>query len=452
MANENPPRSDNFDKAIIATSSVNSKQTIRLQADSTTKRLLVDVGEPVLGEGSNVIGKVDTSLVSTLNSSTATLSGGAVFTGIGEDVSRFASVSILYKSDVAAAASGLSIQFSQDNTNCDVQLVGDLGAKTFQVHRLVPAAKFFRVVYTNGSAAQSLFRLQCIFHTSSSPVLITRAGQPQSTVDATPTRLTADIDLDFARKHIPGGRAFFFFGFNEVIASGTWEDIHPAGGDVNWLTTAAKVEVLSSNAADTSDGSGVRQVEVHGLSATGADQDEVITMNGTSAVESELTYIRVNKMHNENVGTYGRSHEGDITCRVTGSGVVLSVMTGREGLVNVSSQYGTGEAGNGYWSVPLNKVLYITRLNIIPNTKSNQTVDIILYEREGILNTSAPQDPRRILWDAIEISDPIEKEFKSHIKIKNLTDLWFRAKPSGANSKISVALDFYLVDRDASGA
>ena len=136
------------------------KDIVQLRMDPTSKALITQ--ETLAG------------VVSTNNSSTATLAGDAVFTGIREDVSNFASVSILYKSDVAAAASGLSIQFSQDNTNWDVQLVGDLGAKTFQVHRLVPAAQFFRVVYTNGSDAQSLFRLQCIFHTSSAPVLITR--------------------------------------------------------------------------------------------------------------------------------------------------------------------------------------------------------------------------------------------------------------------------------------
>ncbi len=390
--------------------------------------------------------------ISTNNSSTATLAGDAVFTGTGDDVSRFASVSILYKSDVAAAASGLSIQFSQDNTNWDVQLVGDLGAKTFQVHRLVPAAQFFRVVYTNGSAAQSSFRLQCIFHTASSPVLITRAGQPQSTVDATPTRQTTDIDLDYARKHIPGGRAFFFFGFNDSMTSGTWEDVHPNSGSVNWLTSATKVEVISSDAADTSAGLGTRSVELHGLSTTGADQSEVITMNGTSAVESSLTYIRINKLHNETVGTYGGSHQGNITCRVTGAGSLQSLMTGREGAVDTAVVYGSGEAGNGYWTVPLDKVLYITRLEVTPNVKSNQTIDIVLYEREGILDTSAPVDPRRILWSAIEIDRPVEKVFKSHIKIKNLTDLFFRAKPSGTNSKVSVSLDFYLLDEDASGA
>ena len=339
-------------------------------------------------------------LVSTNNSSTATLTGGAVFTGIGEDVSRFASVSIIYKSDVAAAASGLKIEFSQDNTNWDVSLVGDLAAKTFQVHRLVPAARFFRVVYTNGSATQSSFRLQCIFHVSSSPVLITRTGQPQSTIDATPTRLTTDIDLDFARKHIPGGRAFFFFGHNNLVGT-SFEDVWPSGSGINWQTTAAKIKVASSDAADTSGGLGVRSVEIHGLSATGADQDEVIVMNGTTAVESSLTYIRVNKLHNETVGTYGGSHQGDIECRVTNAtfanGELLSVMTGEEGNAGDNVQYGSGEANNGYWSVPLDKVLYITNLVVTASIKGNKEAHVILYEREGILDTSAPMDTRRII-------------------------------------------------------
>jgi len=395
------------------------------------------------------------SLISTNNSSTATLAGGAVFTGIGDDVSRYATVSILYKSDVAAAASGLKMEFSQDNINWDVSLVGDLGKKTFQVHRLVPAAKFFRVVYTNGSAAQSLFRLQCIFHISSTPVLITRAGQPQSTVDATPTRQTAEIDLDFARKHIPGGRAFFFFGHSDDVDT-AYEDIYPGGGDINWQTTAAKIKVQSSNASDTSDGIGVRSIEIHGLSATGADQDEVIVMNGVTAVESSLTYIRVNKMHSETVGTYGGSHEGDIECRVTNAifanGALLSKMVGEEGSVNVSVQYGLGEASNGYWTVPLDKVLYITDLSVNVQIGTNKTADIILYEREGILNTSAPQDPRRIIWNRFGIEGAHQETFKSHVKIKQLTDLWFRAKAEANDTRVDVKLHFYLLDGDASGA
>ncbi len=393
-------------------------------------------------------------VVSTVNSSTATLAGDAVFTGTGEDVSNYASVSVFYKSDVAAAASGLSIQFSTDNTNWDAQLVGDLGAKTFQVHRLVPAAKFFRVVYTNGSDAQSLFRLQCIFHTDSSAILITRAGQPQSTVDATPTRQTSEIDLDFARQHIPGGRSFFFFGFNNVIGT-AWEDVHPGGGDIPWQTAAKSVEIISSHAADngTTPGLGLQSAELHGLSSAGVDQDEVILTNGTAAVAGTKTYFRINKFHSETCGTYGGSHQGDITLRIASDGGDLAVMTGQEVSAGDSVQYGSGEAGNGYYSVPLSKVLYITRLEVIPNTDANRTMDVALYEREDILDVTTPFAPRRVIWSEVGITQTTEKVFKAHIKIKPLTDLWFRARASGGTtSKIAVYLDFYLLDQDASGA
>ena len=271
------------------------------------------------------------------------------------------------------------------------------------------------------------------------------------TRDTSLSRPTSPIDLDLSRKLIKGQRAFFFFGFNNDVDA-DWEDIHAAGGDVNWLTAATKVEVLSSDAADTAAGLGVRSVELHGLSGQGVDQVEVIDMNGTGAVESALAYCRINSLHNETVGTYGGSHKGDVTCRVTGVGAVLAVMTGREGGIGVSVQYGIGEAGLGYYSVPLGKVMYLTGLTVLPNVKSNQTVDVVLYEREGILNTTAPMDPRREIWSAIEFAQPVSKEFKSHIKIKQLTDIWFRAQGSGTNNQIAVTLDFYLLDQNEDGA
>ncbi len=393
--------------------------------------------------------------VSTNNSSTSTLAGDAVFTGVGDDVSNYASVSILYKSDVAAAASGLSMQFSQDNTNWDVQLVGNLGAKTFQVHSLKPTAKFFRVVYTNGSAAQSTFRLQVIYHSAASPVLISRTGQPQSTIDATPTRLTTDIDLDYAREHIPGGRAFFFFGFNDAVGNSAFEDIHPGSANIDWLKTATTVEIFSSHAADDTAGLGLRSVEIHGLSLTGVDQKETVQLDGTTHVFSTKEYIRLNKMHNEDVGTYGGSHQGDITfqSKCDGcTGTAMGMMTGIEGAADSTVQYGSGEAGNGYWTVPLGKVMYITRLEVIPDVATNKFVDIVLYEREGVLTTTtAPFLPRRVLWQERSIDSSISKEFKSHIKIKGLTDVFFRAKSTSGTSLIEVSLDFYLVDADADG-
>ena len=102
----------------------------------------------------------------------------------------------------------------------------------------------------------------------------------------------------------------------------------------------------------------------------------------------------------------------------------------------------------------MGKVLYITDLEVTASITGNKFAHVILYEREGILNTTTPYDPRRIIWQADGFQGSVFKTFKSHVKIKALTDLWFRAitTQTSGGEPIDVNLDFYLVDADASGA
>ena len=145
-------------------------------------------------------------------------------------------------------------------------------------------------------------------------------------------RSTTVPHLDIAREQITSQGTDLVFGFNSNITT-AWEDVWPGGGDLHWPTSAAVVGISSSHAADTSAGLGCRQVEIHGLSATGVDQKETVTLSGTTEVDTTNTYVRVTKMHNETVGTYGGSHQGNITARVGSSGAksgaILAVMTGQ---------------------------------------------------------------------------------------------------------------------------
>lgn len=380
----------------------------------------------------------------------ATLAAGAIFQGVGEDVSKYGSVGISIKTDNATDGV-LTIETSHDGITYGGP-TRDWSDTRFAVpHMWVIVEKYFRIKYTNGTTEADNLSIQVHYSKNSEILLAHQLNEilPAES-EAILVRPGTSFDLDAARVHIMGQRSFFFFGFNNLVGA-TWVDIHPNSGNVNWLTTATKIEVLSSHAADTSAGLGVRSIEIHGLSATGEDQDEVIIMNGVTPVESALTYIRINKMHSETCGTYGGSHQGDITCRVTGAGATLSKMIGEEGSAGSSVQYGLGEATNGYWTVPLGKVMYITRLEVIPDVATNKTVTVHLYEREDILNVSAPFAPRRVIWEEDGVNRAITKEFKSHIKIKALTDLFFRAKAT-ATSSIQVTLDFYLVDADSDGA
>jgi hypothetical protein len=103
--------------------------------------------------------------VSTLNSTTATLGISGNFTGTGEDISRYSSITIQIDSSHDSATDGMTFEFSSDNTNWDdvylwTYLAAD-GARRFQ---FPVTAQYFRVNYTNGGTGQTHFRVQTIFH------------------------------------------------------------------------------------------------------------------------------------------------------------------------------------------------------------------------------------------------------------------------------------------------
>jgi hypothetical protein len=125
-------------------------------------------------------------------------------------------------------------------------------------------------------------------------------------------------------------------------------------------------------------------------------------------------------------------------------------MKGIEGSADSDVFYGFGEAQLGFTTIPLGKVGYITRLEVVPT--SAKPIDVALYEKEDILDTTTPFAPRRVLWSATEIQEPVEKEFKSHIKIKALADIYFKAEGNGQTSGVAVWCDYYLVDADSDGA
>lgn len=104
------------------------------------------------------------SIVSTANSSTAILGIGGVLTGASEQVQDYATIQVNVFSDQASATNGLSVQQSSNGTNWDMLDTFTVPAATGKIFSFVPAARFFRIVYTNGGVAQAAFRLQTVFH------------------------------------------------------------------------------------------------------------------------------------------------------------------------------------------------------------------------------------------------------------------------------------------------
>jgi len=100
------------------------------------------------------------------NSTTSVLGSGGIFTGNWEDVLNHGIVIITVNASHDSATDGFSVQFSTDGANIDntdeFSIPGGIG-KTFSFQA---AARYIRVVYTNGATLQTYFRLQTIFKPS----------------------------------------------------------------------------------------------------------------------------------------------------------------------------------------------------------------------------------------------------------------------------------------------
>ena len=108
---------------------------------------------------SGTISASQTGNIDAGNSSTTPLAGSGTFSGTGIDVSVYGVITVFVFADQAGT---LNIEFSTNNTNWDDVNSYPISASTAFSVQFGPQAKFFRVVYQNGSSAQSVFRLQTI--------------------------------------------------------------------------------------------------------------------------------------------------------------------------------------------------------------------------------------------------------------------------------------------------
>lgn len=134
------------------------------QTNASQKTQIVDgdgdIADVIAVNGNNGLVTLSPGHVSTANSTTTPLAGGAVFTGTAEDVTNFGVIQIMVTSSHDSATDGLAIEFSVDGTNWDSIDSYTIPANTPKVYSFQPCAKYYRIVYTNGSTLQTFFRLQ----------------------------------------------------------------------------------------------------------------------------------------------------------------------------------------------------------------------------------------------------------------------------------------------------
>jgi len=145
---------------------------------------------------------------------------------------------------------------------------------------------------------------------------------------------------------------FAIYGEADIVGAALGFDIWEvaSGSMPNPVVAGTQMTVVSTSANDDDGNTGINEVILEYLDATGAEQTETITMNGTSPVNSVATDIRfVNKFFATSVGSGGNA-VGTITLYKTGDANHIFQIISSGGNASLSCTA----------MVPLGKELYIT--------------------------------------------------------------------------------------------
>lgn len=174
---------------------------------------------------------------------------------------------------------------------------------------------------------------------------------------------------DIAEGNLPDHYPVRQFGHNADVGA-DWETIAHGGGLAYYPTSALTLRVKSDDVDDDGApaGTGAHTVWLNGLDANWNYQSETVTMNGTNAVATTKSYIRMLKMIVVTAGTTGYN-EGIICCRDnTDANIMMCIAPGEN------------ESHSALYSVPSGNVVYIT--GWYGSEASNKGSDIALWVRE----------------------------------------------------------------------
>lgn len=202
----------------------------------------------------------------------------------------------------------------------------------------------------------------------------------------------------------------------------------------NWMTTAERIDVVSTAADDSSGGAGARKVRLVGLDANWDKITEDYVMNGTTTVIGTKSFIRVLRAFVLEGGTYQRPcgiNNGDIS--------FTSATQGEQAFMGATKGKTTGSR----WSIPRNFDGYLTRIAVqCPTTRP---IDFILKVRNGGNIVTAPFGGSRYIGSYDEVEGRYEENLLSYRKFSAYSDIWAEAKTSAGNSVVNVTFDVVQV-------
>jgi hypothetical protein len=381
---------------------------------------------------------IEDGVIDTLNASRTPLGISGIYTGDFVEVTPFSTYSVFLKSDTDGI---LKIQFSADGIVADKTKVINIEPSTgVGNHILTVISRYMRIVFENGTVAQTAFTLQCILHKLRNSTLTRTTDRPLGpNADVEAIRIVNDIKTDVALNRISDQSVNNFFGTNPNIGT-IEEDIWGMGGLYNWLATATTLEIDSNDLNDDATGLGAQLVVIRGLDANFDEQDEVVSLvgNGTSLATTN-TFLRVNRCVVIQAGTLRGSNFNNLDIRASGGGVIVAEIRG----VGATGQfnYGFGISQLGLYTIPRGKNFIVQ--SFLVNVSGGKAVTINVF---GISNPTTLGSAKNLLFTLDQLEGGFNSGKDVFDLVPEMTDIWVSGFTSTSTSAVDIRLYYKLVD------
>lgn len=239
-----------------------------------------------------------------------------------------------------------------------------------------------------------------------------------------------DFYTEVSKGNVIGHESVAFRGLNSDIDSANEENLWTFGGIMVYATAGEQWEILSNDTSDNATGNGAQMVKLDYLDDNYIPQEEIITLNGTTPVQTVATNMfRAISLAVISVGSTGHN-EGDLTVRVSGGG---------------NPRIGVIATGNidlhGFYTVPAGKSAYLIYAHT--GVGKNKDVNMLIRYSQGstgILYTSVFSEvfQNTAVFDVKSPVGPIEEK----------SDIDFLVSTENNNTDATAYVQLLLVDNE----
>jgi hypothetical protein len=233
------------------------------------------------------------------------------------------------------------------------------------------------------------------------------------------------FDLQVARNQIMGHDHIDLFGYSTVVGSTAmgplWEGLTSAGGNYPFPASAGTISVVSASASDTA-----VTMLISGLDANFLPVTATVTLNGTTAVVTTQSFLRINSV------------------KTTVGNAVGNVTFTRGATVIAQVNAGIGQTQMGVYTVPAGYTLYFAFFQADGNTTTTSGA----FMNTRIRTTSNPSGVVLVSGQSTYLNN-LTITYGIPIEIGEKTDFEFQFQGSGgAGARQNCYAGGYLIKND----